>query len=62
MSRRCNWSCFAHCCHLLLILQALPFLAELLEDEDAGVAAAAAGLVSRLEQLTGEGFDDYLKT
>ncbi len=48
----------------LLLPEALPFLAELLEDEDAGVAAAAAGLVSRLEELTGEGagsFDQYLK-
>lgn len=45
----------------LLLPEALPFLSELLEDGDAGVAAAAAALVSRLEELTGEPFDQYLK-
>ncbi len=45
----------------LLLPEALPFLAELLEDEEPGVAAAAAGLVGQLEALTGESMDDYLK-
>ena len=45
----------------LLLPEALPFLSELLEDEDAGVAAAAAGVVASLETLTGEPFDQYLR-
>jgi U3 small nucleolar RNA-associated protein 10 len=45
----------------LLLPEALPFLSELLEDEDASVAAAAAGLVANLETLTGEPFDQYLR-
>lgn len=40
--------------------QALPFLAELLEDPEPGVAARARSLCRRLEALSGESLDPYL--
>lgn len=40
--------------------QALPFLAELLEDPEPGVAARVRALCRRLEALSGESLDPYL--
>lgn len=48
--------------YALLLPESLPFLSELLEDEDAEVATSTAALVTRLEELTGEGLDQHLKT
>jgi hypothetical protein len=40
--------------------QALPFLAELLEDPEPDVAAGARSLCRRLEALSGESLEPYL--
>lgn len=47
--------------YLSLIPEALPFLAELLEDEDQTVEAHAATALKRLEELSGEDLKAYLK-
>lgn len=45
----------------MLLPETLPFLAELLEDAEAGVEARAAGLLRALEELSGESLAEYLK-
>lgn len=47
--------------YLLLLPEALPFLAELLEDPEHQVASATQLLVKRLEDLSGESLEQYLK-
>ncbi|MEW5318749.1 MAG: hypothetical protein WDW38_009944 [Sanguina aurantia] len=47
--------------YLVLLPETLPFLAELLEDIDVGVEAAAQGVVVALEEVSGEKLDQYLK-
>ena len=48
--------------YLPLLPEALPFLAELLEDTEVPIRAAASQLVLQLEALAGEKLDTYLKT
>ncbi len=45
-----------------LLPEAIPFVAELLEDPDVAVEAAAQRLVAQLETLSGEKLDQYLRT
>jgi U3 small nucleolar RNA-associated protein 10 len=47
--------------YLALLPETLPFLAELLEDPEQPVEAAAAALVRRLEALSGESLEQYLR-
>ncbi|KAG2486505.1 hypothetical protein HYH03_014807 [Edaphochlamys debaryana] len=47
--------------YLVLLPEALPFLAEALEDADAGVAARVRQVVAQLEEISGEKLDEYLK-
>jgi U3 small nucleolar RNA-associated protein 10 len=47
--------------YLPLLPDALPFLGELLEDGDDGVARRARALVDALEGAAGESLDPYLK-
>ena len=47
--------------YLSLLPESLPFLAELLEDDDYVVEARAAAALKRLEELSGEDLKDYLK-
>ncbi len=44
-----------------LLPEALPFLGELLEEPDEATAGAAKALVARLQQLSGENLEGYLK-
>jgi U3 small nucleolar RNA-associated protein 10 len=48
--------------YLVLLPEALPFVAELMEDGEAAVEAAVQGLVKQLEELSGEQLEQYLKT
>ena len=47
--------------YLTMLPEALPFVAELLEDLEAPVQAAAQHLLKELEGLAGENLDEYLK-
>jgi U3 small nucleolar RNA-associated protein 10 len=47
--------------YLPLLPEALPFLGELLEDGDEGVARRARALVADLEKAAGESLEPYLK-
>ena len=47
--------------YLLLLPEALPFLAELLEDPEHLVASATQLLIRKLEELSGESLEQYLK-
>lgn len=47
--------------YLALLPETLPFLAELLEDAELAVEAAAAALVKQLEALSGESLEQYLR-
>jgi len=47
--------------YLVVLNDTIPFLSELLEDEHELVEAAAKRIVSRVEQMTGESINDYLK-
>lgn len=47
--------------YLALLPEALPFLAELLEDGEPAVEAAAQSLFAELEKLSGEDLGQYLK-
>lgn len=47
--------------YLIVLNDTIPFLSELLEDENEMVEAAAKRIVSRVEQMTGESINDYLK-
>lgn len=47
--------------YLPLLPEALPFLAELLEDVEGQVERRAAGVVKALEELSGEDLSQYMK-
>ncbi|KAK9810295.1 hypothetical protein WJX72_008160 [[Myrmecia] bisecta] len=47
--------------YLVLLPEALPFLAELLEDPELAIAAATQRLIKTLEELSGESLEQYLK-
>ena len=47
--------------YLVLLPEALPFLAELIEDPEHAVEAATQSLLRRLEELSGESLEQYLK-
>ena len=47
--------------YLLLLPEALPFLAELLEDPEHQVASATQLLIRKLEELSGESLEQYLQ-
>ncbi|KAF6260626.1 hypothetical protein COO60DRAFT_1700230 [Scenedesmus sp. NREL 46B-D3] len=47
--------------YLMLLPEALPFVAELMEDGEVAVEGAAQGLVAQLEALSGERLEQYLK-
>ncbi|GBF96147.1 hypothetical protein Rsub_08895 [Raphidocelis subcapitata] len=46
---------------LVLVPEVLPYLAELVEDGEPLVEAAAQGLLAQLEEVSGEKLDDYLR-
>ena len=47
--------------YLLLLPEAIPFLAELLEDPEHRVAVATQRLIKTLEELSGESLGQYLQ-
>lgn len=47
--------------YLAMLPEALPFLAELMEDLEPTVQAAAQDLLKQLESLAGEDLNEYLK-
>ena len=47
--------------YLLLLPEALPFLAELLEDPEHQVVVATQRLIKTLEELSGESLQQYLQ-
>ena len=47
--------------YLVILNDTIPFISELLEDEDERVEQAAKRIVLRIEQLTGESINEYLK-
>jgi U3 small nucleolar RNA-associated protein 10 len=46
--------------YLMLLPEALPFVAELIEEGEVAVEGAAQGLVAQLEALSGERLEQYL--
>jgi len=46
---------------LIILNDTIPFLSEMLEDEDELVESVAKRIVNQVEQLTGESINDYLK-
>jgi len=46
---------------LVILNDTIPFISELLEDENERVELAAKGIVNRIEHLTGESINAYLK-
>jgi hypothetical protein len=47
--------------YLVVLNDTIPFLSESLEDENEQVEACAKRIVNRIEQLTGESINEYLK-
>lgn len=47
--------------YLVVLNDTIPFLSELLEDEHEQVEQTARKIVERIEQMTGESINDYLK-
>ena len=47
--------------YLVVLNDTLPFLSESLEDEHQDVELAAKAIVKRIETLTGESIQEYLK-
>ena len=47
--------------YLMLLPEAIPFLAELLEDPESSVEASSRRVLKRLEDLAQEPLDQYLK-
>lgn len=47
--------------YLIVLNDTIPFLSELLEDEHEQVETTAKRIVQRVEQMTGESINDYLK-
>lgn len=48
--------------YLVMLPEAIPFLAELLEDTTYEVEARAQALVKQLEGIAGESLDPYMKS
>ena len=44
----------------MLLPDTIPFLAELMEDEDVAMESLVKQLVQRIEELSGENLDQYL--
>jgi len=47
--------------YVMLLPEAMPFLAELLEDPELHIQNGTRELLRKLEEITGENFDEYLK-
>ena len=47
--------------YLVVLNDTIPFLSELLEDEHEQVEGTAKRIVARVEHMTGESINDYLK-
>ena len=47
--------------YLVILNDTIPFISELLEDENEQVELTAKTIVNRIEQLTGESINEYLK-
>ena len=47
--------------YLVILNDTIPFISELLEDENERVEQVAKRIVNRIEQLTGESINEYLK-
>lgn len=47
--------------YLVILNDTIPFISELLEDENEKVELAAKTIVNRIENLTGESINEYLK-
>ena len=47
--------------YLVVLNDTIPFLSELLEDEHEKVEQTARSIIERVEQMTGESINDYLK-
>lgn len=48
--------------YIILLPEAMPFLAELLEDPELNIQNATKILLKRLEDVSGESLDDYLRS
>ena len=47
--------------YVILLPEAMPFLAELLEDPELVIQNKTRQLLRKLEEITGESLDEYLK-
>ena len=47
--------------YLVVLNDTIPFISEALEDENEQVEGSAKRIVNRIEQLTGESINEYLK-
>ena len=47
--------------YVMLLPEAMPFLAELLEDPELHIQNGTRELLRKLEEITGENLDEYLK-
>ena len=47
--------------YVILLPEAMPFLAELLEDPELSIQNKTRQLLRKLEEITGESLDEYLK-
>ena len=47
--------------YLVILNDTIPFISESLEDENEDVESCAKRIVNRIEQLTGESINEYLK-
>ena len=47
--------------YLVLLNDVIPFLSELLDDESEDIERLAKRIVSRIERITGESIESYLK-
>lgn len=47
--------------YLVILNDTIPFLSELLEDENEQIEQTAQSIVKQIESLTGESINDYLK-
>ncbi len=47
--------------YVVLLPEAMPFLAELLEDPELTIQNKTRQLLRKLEEITGESLDEYLK-
>jgi U3 small nucleolar RNA-associated protein 10 len=45
----------------LLLPECLPFISELLEDDNAEVVACTRNAITAIEEISGESLDSYLK-